>query len=58
MLIRTIFGQLNVFDTVIPSSVKMKESQSMKVSIKTYDQNNAVAKAISSFTDEFIKLDR
>ena len=52
-VIRTIFGQLNVFDTVIPSSVKMKESQSMKVSIKAYDQNNAVAKAISLFTDEF-----
>lgn len=57
-VIRTIFGQLNVFETIIPSSVKMKESQSMKVSIKAYDQNNAVAKAISSFTDEFVELDR
>lgn len=53
-VIRTIFGQLNVFETVIPSSVKMKESQSMKVSIMTYDRNNAVAKAVSSFTDEFV----
>ena len=25
----------------------------MKVSIQTYDKDNAVAKAISSFTDEF-----
>ncbi len=52
-VIRELFGKLRVFDTVIPASVKLKESQIMKVSIKTYDKDNAVAKAISSFTDEF-----
>ena len=52
-VIRELFGKLRVFDTVIPASVKLKESQIMKVSIKTYDKENAVAKAISSFTDEF-----
>ena len=52
-IIRELFGKLKVFNTVIPASVKLKESQIMKVSIKTYDKDNAVAKAISSFTDEF-----
>lgn len=52
--IRELFGKLRVFNTIIPASVKLKESQIMKVSIKTYDKENPVAKAISYFTDEYL----
>lgn len=54
MAIRELFGKLRVFNTVVPASVKLKESQIMKVSIKTYDKDNAVTKAIFSFTDEYL----
>ena len=55
-VIKNKWKELKVFETVIPSSIKVKESQAMKLPIKTVDKNNKVAIAFSSFTDEYLKM--
>lgn len=54
-VVKNNWKELRVFETVIPSSIKVKESQAMKLPIKTVDKNNKVAAAFSSFTEEYLK---
>lgn len=55
--ISKIFGDvhINVYNSVIPQSVKIGESKMMEKSIGEYDSKNPVTKALESFTEEFVK---
>ena len=48
-------GNINVYNSVIPQSVKIGESKMMEKSIGEYDSKNPVTKALESFTEEFVK---
>lgn len=55
--VKTIWkDNMNVFDTIIPQSVRVKESQASHQPIRRYDKNNKVALGFSSFTDEYLSL--
>ena len=55
--VKTIWkDNINVFDTIIPQSVRVKESQASHQPIRRYDKNNKVALGFSSFTDEYLSL--
>ncbi|MDY2960001.1 MAG: ParA family protein [Hornefia sp.] len=53
--VKSTWGDLKVFDTIIPQSVRVKESQANQISIKGYEKKNKVAIAFSSFTDEYLR---
>ncbi len=48
-------GSVKVFNTYIPSSVKVREGQSVNKAISNYDVKNKVSKAYSDFTDEYLE---
>ena len=57
--LRDIWGdEINIYDTEIPISVKVKESQAVGMPISEYEKNNKVAVAYSSFTDEYLNNSR
>lgn len=55
-LIKKHWSDINVFNTIIPSSIKVKEAQAMQKAVKEYEPQNKVAIAFSSFTDEYLSL--
>lgn len=52
--IREKYSQYNVYETVVPHSVKVAESQFLVKSLCDYDKNNAASEAIMKFTDEYL----
>ena len=48
-------GLARVFDTEIPSSIRVRESQCERLPLILYEKNNAVTKAAESFVDEYLK---
>lgn len=53
-LINDLYSRLNVFETVIPCSVRVPESQYEHLCIADFDKNNPVAIAISKLADEYL----
>lgn len=49
------FKDIKVFDTIIPSSIKVKEATAMNSAIGDYDKDNKVTLAFSFFTEEYLK---
>lgn len=57
--LRGIWGnEIDIYNTEIPISVKIKESQAVGMAISEYEKNNKVAVAYSSFTDEYLNKSR
>lgn len=52
--IRKKYSKCNVYDTVIPYSIKVSESQFLIKSLYDYEKNNAASEAIDKFTDEYL----
>jgi chromosome partitioning protein len=53
---RRAFGdKIKVFDTIIPTSVRLKEAPAAGQSILTYDSKSAGANAYRLFTNEVMK---
>lgn len=56
-MIKDVWKDLNVFETIIPSSIRVKESLLAHLPICVYEPQNPVSAAFSSFTDEYLKKD-
>ena len=54
----TVGQRINVFDTVIPFSIKATESNVETKSIFTYDKNSKVAKAYEDLTKEVLEIEQ
>ena len=54
----TVGGQIRVFDTEIPHSVRTAESALEGVSIFSHDKNGRVAEAYKSLTQEVMQLEQ
>ncbi len=57
MLRETWNGTINVFNNIIPSSIRVKEGQALNKSISNYDKDNKVSKAYRDFTEEYLSID-
>ena len=52
--IKEYWKDLNVFDTVIPASIRVKESVLAHLPVFLYEPQNPVSRAFSDFTDEYL----
>ena len=48
-------GYKRIFDTEIPNSIRIDESQSMGEYIAEYEPNNKVAMAYKAFVEEYLR---
>lgn len=56
-IMQNVWGKdIKIFDTEIPNSIRIEESQSMGESIIEYEPDNKVAIAFSDFIDEYQKV--
>lgn len=53
-VIKNHFESIKVFNTLIPSSIRVKESQSESKAVIDYEKNNKVAEAFSFFVTEYL----
>lgn len=52
---RTVWGKyMNIFETEIPASVRVQESQSVSRPMQEYEKSNPAAQAYIAFTDEYL----
>lgn len=51
--IKNYFADIKVFNTLIPASVRVKESQAESKAVSDYEKNNKVAEAFSFFATEY-----
>ena len=51
---RTWGKDIRIFDTEIPNSIRIDESQSMGEYIAEYEPDNKVAKAYEAFVEEYL----
>jgi len=54
-VLHDIWGEIYVFDSDIPNTIKLEESVCAGKPIKDYEKNNPAALAFDAFTDEFIE---
>ena len=54
----TVGQRINVFDTVIPFSIRAAESNVENKSIFAYDKNSKVAKAYEDLTKEVLEIEQ
>lgn len=53
-VIKNHFEKIKVFNTLIPSSIRVKESQAESKAVIDYEKNNKVAEAFSFFVTEYL----
>lgn len=56
-IIKDVWSDVRVFDTVVPKSIRVQESQAMHQSIREYCKGNAAGVAFSNFTNEFLSME-
>lgn len=53
-VIKSTFGKIKIFNTIIPQSVRVKESQASNCAIKDYEKENKAGLAFKEFVEEYL----
>lgn len=53
-VIKSTFGKIKIFNTIIPQSIRVKESQANSCTIRDYEKENKAGLAFEEFVEEYL----